>query len=238
MWETDVGVSSDGVLILFHDDSLVRTTDAESVFPWRAPWTTATFTYSELQMLDLGSWFLKTDPFGQIAAGGVSQDDLISFRTERIPTLEDALVFTRDANWRINIELKRLPAPMEKFPVVEQVLDLIDRIGIDSQQLVLSSFCHAWLEQISRRRPDIQIQALIGLPEETTLNWGDLAFSIYNARYSLLTERKVRELVAKGVQLNVWPVNDEKDMLRFMAAGVSGIITDFPQRLANLLKNR
>ena len=236
MWETDVSVSSDGALVLFHDDSLIRTTDAETVFPKRSPWTITTFQFKDLQVLDAGSWFQQADPFGQIAAGVVSRDDLASFRNERIPTLEEALVLTRDANWRINIELKYQPPPMDKFPVVEHVLDLVERLRIDSRQIVLSSFNQEWLKKIAKLRPDIQIQAVIGWPHEKVLDWGDLEFETYNARYGLLSEQKVEELVQKGVRVNVWTVNSIEDMKRFMAAGVSGIITDFPQRLAGILK--
>ena len=69
LWETDVAVTSDGELILFHDDSLARTTNAPVRFPDRSPWTFTTFTLAEIRSLDAGSWFVETDPFGQIAAG-------------------------------------------------------------------------------------------------------------------------------------------------------------------------
>ncbi|HFD40915.1 MAG TPA: glycerophosphodiester phosphodiesterase, partial [Anaerolineae bacterium] len=62
LWETDVAVTADGELILFHDDSLVRTTDAERRFPDRAPWTFTTFSLAEIRSLDAGSWFVETDP--------------------------------------------------------------------------------------------------------------------------------------------------------------------------------
>jgi glycerophosphoryl diester phosphodiesterase len=235
LWETDVGVSSDGVLILMHDDSLVRTTDAAVVFPERSPWTFTTFSFAELRNLDAGSWFQQTDPFGQIAAGTVSPKDLASYHNEPIPTLEEALRFTRDANWRVNIELKNLPPPMQDFPVVERVLGLIETLNIDPQQLVLSSFNHDWLHKIENLRPDIAVQAVIGFSPVRPLDWGDLKFKTYNARHTLLKAQTVTELTAKGVRLNVWTVNARKDIDRFLAAGVSGIFTDFPQNLAPIL---
>jgi len=36
--------------------------------------------------------------------------------------------------------------------------------------------------------------------------------------------------------INVYTVNGEQEMRRFIAAGVTGIFTDFPQRLAAILR--
>ena len=236
LWETDVAVTRDEVLVLFHNDSLRGTTDAPSIFPDRTPWIFTRFDYAELQQLDAGSWFVQSDPFGQIEKGVVPAEQSASFRGEKIPTLEQALLFTRDAGWRINIELKKLPSPMEKFPVVDRVLTLIERLGIDPEVVVLSSFNLDWLKQIRSHRPDIELQAVVGFSETHPIQWGTLEFDTYNARHSLVKEDSVKALRTKGIALNVWAVNEESDMQRFITAGVAGIITDFPQRLTQLLK--
>jgi len=118
MWETDVGVTADGVLILFHDDSLKRTTNAAEVYPGREPWTFTEFSFDEIERLDAGGWFNREDPFGQIAAGRVSPEDQASYEGLRVPTVEEALRFTKERDWVVNIELKKLPPPLEDFPVV------------------------------------------------------------------------------------------------------------------------
>lgn len=237
-WEIDVAVTADEVLILFHDDSLARTTDAEVHFPDRAPWTFTTFTYSELNSLDAGSWFLETDPFEQIAAGEVTADEQASFRDEKIPTLREALFFTQAENWRINVELKRLPPPMDRFPVVDRVLSLIEDMAIDPRQFVISSFNHDWLRQVRKRNPNIALQALLGLPQTEPQDWGKLEFETYNARSTLTDEDQVRTLKDKGIAVNLYLVNEEEEMRRFIEAGAAGFITDFPQKLAALLKRR
>ena len=179
MWETDVGVTRDEVLILFHNDSLVGTSDARSVYPGRSPWIFTQFTFAELRRLDAGSWYVQTDPFGQIQDGAVSAQLLQAYCGEKIPTLEEALVFTRDAHWRINIELKQLPPPMENFPVPERVLSLIDRLGVGPEQFVLSSFNLDWLKQIRACRPRVEIQAVVGFSEVKPIQWEPLEFEIY-----------------------------------------------------------
>ncbi|MFO7739850.1 MAG: glycerophosphodiester phosphodiesterase family protein [Desulfatiglandaceae bacterium] len=237
-WEVDVAVTADEALILFHDDSLTRTTDAKKRFPDRAPWTFTTFTSSEINLLDAGSWFLEADPFARITAGEVTAEEQASFRGERIPTLQEALLFTQANNWRINVELKRLPPPMDRFPVVDRVLSLIEDLAIDPRQFVLSSFNHEWLRQVRRHNPNISLQALIGFSQIEPQDWGSLEFGTYNARVTLTDEDQVHNLKEKGIGVNLYIVNDREDMLRFIAAGAAGLITDFPQTLAGLLKKR
>lgn len=231
MWETDVGVTRDEVLILFHNDSLIHTTDARSLFPDRAPWIFTRFDYAEIRKLDAGSWFVQTDPFGQLDNGTVSAEQSAAYRGERIPSLEEALLLTRDAGWRINIELKQLPPPLEKYPVVERVLAQIDRLGIGPEVFLLSSFNLDWLKQIRSFRPDIELQAVVGFSETEPIQWEPLEFETYNARHTLVTDESIRTLREKEVAFNVWAVNEESDMRRFISAGADGIITDFPQRL-------
>ena len=64
--EQDLAITSDGVLICLHDDSLERTTNVEDVFPERGQidpatgrrrWLAADFTLAEISRLDAGSWF-------------------------------------------------------------------------------------------------------------------------------------------------------------------------------------
>ena len=235
LWETDVAVTADEALILLHDDSLARTTNAPALFPDRAPWALTAFTLDEIRSLDAGSWFVETDPFGQIAAGAVTPLEQASYRGERVPTLREALLFTQAANWRVDLELKYLPSQMENFPVVERVLALMDDIEIGAQHVVISSFNHAWLRQVQDIRPEIEVQALIGYYENQPLNWGDLEFRTYNARHTQVDADRIRILREKGIAVNLWTLDNEEDMRRFIAAGAAGLINDYPRRLAVIL---
>lgn len=50
-WELDVQLSLDGVPVVIHDDTLVRTTDAPILYPDRHPWQVWDFTWAELRAL-------------------------------------------------------------------------------------------------------------------------------------------------------------------------------------------
>ncbi len=234
LWETDLAVSRDEALILFHDNLLGRTTDVAACYPQRTHEPFTAFTLAELRRLDAGSWFVDTDPFDQIAAGVVSPSQQNDCRQTVIPTLEEALVLTRELDWGINLELKRQPSPMADFPLVERVLAKIAHVGLDTRNIVISSFNHDWLREVQARQPAIEVQALIGYHTDGPLEWGDMRFDTYNVRSTLISAAAVRERVSAGLTINLFTVNAMDDMQRFAAAGAAGIITDFPQRLADL----
>jgi len=87
--EQDLTITSDGVLVCLHDDTLERTTDVEARFPDRAVvengpggqpakrWYANDFTLAELKTLDAGSWFDAR--FGEA----------------RIPTFEEAIALVK-----------------------------------------------------------------------------------------------------------------------------------------------
>ncbi len=60
--ELDLQRTRDGYLIALHDESLVRTTNIEDVFPDRINEPVSSFLYEELLLLDAGTWFNKACP--------------------------------------------------------------------------------------------------------------------------------------------------------------------------------
>jgi glycerophosphoryl diester phosphodiesterase len=53
-----------------------------------------------------------------------------------------------------------------------------------------------------------------------------------------LTPESVAEAHALGLKIVPWTVNEPKDMERAIAAGVDGLITDYPDRLRALLESK
>ena len=235
LWETDVTVTGDGVLILMHDDTLIRTTNAAARFPDKKPWSVVTFTLAEIKALDAGAWFLASDPFGQIAAGAVDPE-MAEFEHTPVPTLEEALVFTKENNWIVNLELKPNPPPMDQYPVVERSLHVIDSVGIDRHQVVISSFHHPWLHEVKSHAPEVAVQALVAWGNRKELKIPELPFDVYNISRQLADNDRIQWLQDLGKQVNVYTVNEASDMRRLIDAQVNGIFTDFPQRLAQVLK--
>jgi len=237
LWETDVSVTRDEVLILFHDRFLTRTTDVDRVFPGRTSDLVVDYLFGEIQMLDTGLPYIAADPFQEIQRKNVSRSDLDRYRGEKVPSLEQALVYTKEKQWSVNLELKEQPGRFKDFPLFRRVLDMVDYVGIDPGQVIISSFNHAWLDQVKTIAPWMPIQALIGKNRFKPMEWKDFSFSAYNANSCLVDEAQIRRAKKRGKTVNLFTVNDTAEMIRFIDAGVDGIITDYPQRLALLLQD-
>lgn len=235
MWELDVAMTADGELILVHDDTLARTSDVGRVFPGRMPGPVHTLTLPEIRRLDFGSWFVAEDPFGQIAAGQVLPEDTAAYAGEPAPTLQQALAFTRDNQWQVNVEIKDLSGTPGHAVVVEKVVALIEAMGMAGQVLV-SSFNHTYLARVKAANRQIATGALVtdAAPDPAAL-LKSLDAQAYHPFVLSVDAGVIGNLRRQGFAVYVWTVNDEAAMQSLIRAGVSGIITDFPQRLHSLL---
>jgi len=238
MWELDVQLTADDELIVMHDDTLTRTSNAPLRFPDRHPWRVSDFTLAEIQTLDCGSWFNEKDPFGQIRAGAVPAEAQQSYVGERAPTLREALQFTLDNDWRVNVELKDLRTKGKGLLVVEKTVALIEELSLQ-ERVVVSSFNHDYLRQVRRLNSDIAAAILSARAIRKPLPYlTDVGAQAYNPGRSAVRGKAVQAVRSAGFDVTVWTVNDEKTMRRLMQMGVSGIITDFPQVLSRILRSR
>ncbi len=238
LWELDVAVTADGQLVVLHDDTLERTSNAAQVYPDRRPWNVSTFSLEELRRLDFGSWFNQSDPFKQIAAGAVSEQDQQSYVGEKIPTLEEALRFTREHDWRVNVEIKDATGMPGDAVVVQKTLDLIHALDMSSR-VIISSFNHAYLQQARQLDPDIKTAVLVnGRETDPAALLARYSAQGFNPNVKNTSPQQVSELVQAGKEVYVWTVNEPKDVRALAQAGATGIITDFPQQFDQALANQ
>lgn len=227
-WELDVAASSDEVLVVLHDESLERTTDARRRFPDRSPWSVYDFTFAELESLDAGSWYGETDPFGMIAAGRVGAPELASFRALRIPTLREALEYTARSGWKVNIEIKDATGKSCDAWIAERTAFLVQDLHMEDS-VIISSFNHSYLIRTQKVAPRIRTAALIDRPlEDPVGTLRSLGAAALNPNVKYLDEPTVVAVRNAGLGVLVWTVNEVPDMRRLLAWGVTGLITDFP----------
>jgi glycerophosphoryl diester phosphodiesterase len=230
LWETDVAVTADDQLVLMHDDAMTRTTNVADIFADRVPAAFSTYSLAEIRSLDAGSWFERDDPFGQVAAGAVDSRELAGYAGEKVPTLQEAFELTLELDWFLNLELKAQPVPKDDFDLVSTVLDLADEVGIGPDHLLFSSARFSWLKILKRRRPEFEVQAIVGLFPEDPMDFSDPFFDTFNPRYTRVSVDQLKEQVDLGLKLNPYTVNDDEMIARLIEIGVAGLITDFPQR--------
>ncbi|MFQ6034070.1 MAG: glycerophosphodiester phosphodiesterase, partial [Candidatus Bipolaricaulia bacterium] len=226
LWAIDTRLTKDGVFVLMHDESLKRTTDVEQVFPSRSPWLVKDFTLEEIKELDAGSWFVETDPFGRIRAGNVPVEDQQAYIGEPVPTLREALEFTRENDWRVDIEVK----PMGYLPrerIAEQVVTLIEETGMEDRVMV-SSFDHDLLREVKRLSNIPTAALVIFAPRDPVKYRADLGADAYDPSPLAFNPQVAAELRELGYGVYIWTYNEPNQLRNFAATeGVSGIFTDF-----------
>lgn len=208
--ETDVQMTKDGVPVLIHDESLLRTTGNPSLVK--------DVTWEELQSLDAGSWFDA------------------SFSSERVPSLEALLEWIADGTEVVNLELKN---GIVQYPGLEnKVIEMVNRYGM-ADRIVISSFNHYSLVACKELAPHIRTGILYmeGLYRPWEYAARLRADALHAYKYAVLPEW-IAEAAAAGIAYHPFTVNEETEMERLVLAGAAGIITDYPDRLARLLDRK
>lgn len=209
--EVDLQRTRDGALVLLHDATLVRTTNAPTRFPELAPWSVDRLTLQQVQRLDAGAW-----------KGA-------SFAGERVPTLHETLVTVMATpGLRLLLELK-LP---ERHPGI--VADLARELAqastcgsFDLGRLVVQSFDIAAMRELKARRPDLSV-GLLGHPARENLPALGTWASQVNPHHATLDASYVDAVHAHGMRCHTWTVDRPVAMRRVVRAGVDGVITNRP----------
>jgi glycerophosphoryl diester phosphodiesterase len=220
MVEVDVQRTRDGALVLLHDTTLTRTTDARVVLPGRRPWRVGDLTLEEVRRLDAGRWF------GPEYAG------------EQVPTLQEAIDVLHAGGVGLQLELKH----PELYPGVVDDLatELVSRHTyvrhtLPLGRLVVQSFDFASMKALKTRLPRLPV-GLLGQPAEANLpalaTWADQV----NPRHLLVDADYVQAVQDAGMDCLVWTVDRPRAVQRALGMGVDGVITNRPEVLQELLR--
>lgn len=261
MFEMDVHKSKDGELMVHHDDSLLRCTDVQAKFPGRGSYFVSDFTFAELRSLDAGSWyteqlalppsqrqfFLQTLDDKELAEF-VSADDHEYYRSGEIklPTLKETLELAQSSGMMVNIEIKTLP---RMYPgLTEEVVKLVRDMEMEGRVLI-SSFDHEQLLIVRQLSQAIPTGALtsdrlarpgdyLRLLDADAYNpgcYGDYDSMGFGSVAGKLDPSGIHHARQAGRGVNVWTCNDKDKMRDLIGAGVTGLITDFPNRVCDVL---
>lgn len=220
--EVDVQRSKDGALVLMHDTTLSRTTDAARIFPRRAPWHVADFTYDELRRLDAGAW--------RSAA----------FAGERVPTLEEVVEVVRRSASGLLLEVK---AP-ELYPgIATEVVRALRAIpgyvdtAVPTGRLAVQSFDFAAMRAVKAEDAAVPV-GLLGTPSRANLpalgSWADQV----NPSHFSVDKAYVAEVHRNGMACLVWTVNRGPAIRRALRMDVDGVITNRPDVVRQILPTR
>ena len=224
--EIDIRLSQDGVPVVIHDETLVRTSNVLQLpqFAGRAPWSVGDFTLAELQNLDYGSWFYIDDPFGTLKNHEVS---LPKTTCEPLLILEKALQFAKTHSLFLDVEIKAMPQHVSDAGVVKSIISLIRKQKMEALVMISSDY-HSYLRQSKVLAPEIATAAIEERrhPDDLIAYLKMLEVDAYHPCNTIVDDAPLEALKAAGTFVNVFTVNDSQRRDSLFAKGVNGVFTD------------
>jgi glycerophosphoryl diester phosphodiesterase len=210
--ETDVHVSRDGRIVIFHDDRLERLTDGHGSF--------VDHDWEDLRGLDAASGFRAEDGF-PLRGTGVG-----------MPLLEEAVTTFPDRMF--NIDLKQ-PG------IAEAVAGEVHRLGI-GDRVMIGSFYDRRIRAFRRAAPGVatsagplEVARLLARKPRSGLGADAYQVPERSRGLRVVTRRFIDRAHSAQKHVHVWTVNEAVAMRRLIDLGVDGIVTDRPDVLNQVL---
>ncbi|MFQ5666475.1 MAG: glycerophosphodiester phosphodiesterase [Candidatus Binatia bacterium] len=206
MIELDVQLTRDQQLVVMHDVDLGRTTTG------RGP--VHEHDLNALTALDAGSWFGS------------------DFTGERVLSLEDVIALI-GGRARLNVEMKAAfsswPALASRLVETLRACDLLD-------STIVSCFAPPALLAVREQASQVRLGLLWDRPNlADAWEWArKLRAASIHPHWRLVSADLVRKAAAQGLKVLAWTVNDVTTMRRLVRQGVQGIMSDFPERFAEI----
>lgn len=263
--ELDCGVTKDGIVVVSHDRLLSpdHTRDAAGRFLEAPGPAIVDLAYEELRQYDVG----RIKPGSEYAAAFPEQQPVDGERIPRLADVFALVERSGNSTVRFNIETKIDPAhPLQSVSALAfaRALATVIRDAGMASRTTVQSFDWRTLRLLGALAPEIGLAALTDQqPDEDTVEIGKPGASAWLGELDVddhggsvpklvqalgaktwsphardLTPALVIEAQALGLNVVPWTVNDPKDMERAIAAGVDGLITDYPDRLRTVLQSK
>ncbi|XP_062830547.1 glycerophosphodiester phosphodiesterase domain-containing protein 5 isoform X5 [Anolis carolinensis] len=217
--QADVVISYDGVPFLMHDKTLRRTTNVEEVFPQLTYEHASMFNWTDLEVLNAGEWFLRTDPFW--TANSLSRSDYVKAANQSICKLSDLLEMVK-GNASVLLNLQNLPLDHPYYSsAVNITLETVLESGIPQQAVM-------WLSNSDRTI----VQEMAPGFQQTSGIKGDAqqlrdrGFQKLNLRYTKVTGDDIREYAAANLSVNLYIVNEPWLYSILWCSGVQSVTSD------------
>ena len=214
MVELDVSISKDGIPVVVHDKTVDRTTDFEG--------DVQSFSVEELKRMQVGAWFSE------------------EFRGEEFPTLRESLELMK-GQIAVNIEIKsEAVSDVINGGIVDKALQIVKELDMSSS-VIFSSFDYRVMEHLNVLDAQMPKALLYESSQSGELKPSELVkkyeVDVFNCSYRQLTPEWIADLQAHQIPYLVYTVNEPDLMKELLKKGVSGIFTDFPQELMDIVEN-
>lgn len=224
--ETDVHISSDGVIFVWHDDDTYKL-DGDSTPIYKRSWT-------ELKELDLGFIYIDKDgkrPFSSRGITLVTFDELL----EKFP------------DSRFNVDLKD-----KKPELVKGFYNILEKNNA-FERVVVASFHTENLKQMRKISNRVvtsyghsEVLHRVVMDKFNTFRFFSRFIAMHpviqvpvsQGSTTIVTKRFIKILHKRGVKIQVWTINSADEMRMLLKMGVDGIMTDDPRLLLSVIKEK
>lgn len=163
--------------------------------------------------------------------------------SEVIEHIEEYIKTNQQKPITYNIEIKSEVAHYDIFqPQPERLVELILNVLKPFQlnhRIMLQCFDINVLQILHQLTTNIPLGLLIENNNTPAFNLNLLGFKphFYNPEFILVNKELIQQLHQQQINIIPWTVNDINDMEQLVKIGVDGIITDYPNRAIELLRN-
>jgi glycerophosphoryl diester phosphodiesterase len=221
--EMDVQLTKDGVPVLMHDTTVNRTTNGKGAL--------SSYTLSQLEKLDAGSWFNKKYPkYAKSSYIGV-----------KVPTLDEVLkYFGKSVNYYIETKNAPLYPGIESKVIAELRKYHLVGPGSTRGQVIIESFYSESLKKIHQMDPQIPLIQLLDYHSHAKVTsaqiaaWKKYAVGV-GPNYNMIDENYVKQLRKNGLLVHPWTVDSTTEMRTLMSWGATGMFTGHPDQLLKLV---
>ncbi len=224
--EVDLQMTKDGILIAMHDEKVDRTTDGTGFVK--------DMTLAEIKGLDAGSWFNAAYP----------EKAKPEYAGLTVPTLEEVIErFGTGSCYYIETKAPEIYPGMER-----ELLYVLKKHKLTGQnappgKVLVQSFSAPSLLKMHELDPAIPLIQLIIYSEPATISETEIqAIKEYamgvGARYTRIDRNYMEKVRKNDLMIHPYTVNAKADMERLLDWGATGIFTNFPDLLNEVLENR
>ena len=240
--EFDLHLTKDDKLIILHDPTLDRTTDAREKYG-RDHILPSDLTYDELKALNPGEHFVTDSgetPYKGLRGGDIPEGLRIPLLDEIIDKIE------AHGEYLYSIDIKDSGDRGKR--AADALIQLTREKGI-SDRVIIATFNNDITKYLTKKYPDVQRS--IGVREgilfyfacafNVRLNKNKLPFravQIPANQYKIVrlgTERFVRYCHNLGIAVQYWTIDDPAEIKRLSDIGADCIITNVPDKMYALL---